>query len=70
MADRLTKDEHNGRRELIRKHGNASIAALRRAYGRSFAPGMPADEKLGDVIHQLDERSLIKLAREDRPTGG
>jgi hypothetical protein len=51
-------------RELIRKHGNASISALRRAYGRYFAPGMPDTEKLADVIHQLDERSIAKLGRE------
>jgi hypothetical protein len=54
------------KRELIRKHGDASISALRRAYGRYFAPGMPETEKLADVIHQLDERSIAKLGRESR----
>lgn len=53
-------------RELTKKHGKTLISALRKAYGRSFAPGMPDNEKLIDVIHQLDERSLSKLARNNR----
>jgi hypothetical protein len=56
---------HNKYRELLKGHGNSLISALRETYGRSFAPGMPPHEKLNDVIHQLDERSLSKLARDD-----
>jgi hypothetical protein len=48
--------------ELVKKHGKAPISALRKSFGKSFAPGMPDDEKLVDVIDQLDERSLLKLA--------
>jgi len=55
-------------RELAKKHGKIRISALRKAYGRSFALGMPDNEKLIDVIHQLDERSLSKLARNDSRT--
>jgi hypothetical protein len=56
---------HSKYRELLKRHGNSLISALRKTYGRSFAPGMPPHEKLNDVIHQLDERSLSKLARDD-----
>jgi len=66
VAQGLAKGERDKKRELIRKHGNASISAVRRAYGRSFALGMPDGEKLADVIHQLDERSIAKLGCEDR----
>jgi hypothetical protein len=55
-------------RKLAKKHGNIRISALRKAYGRSFALGMPDNEKLIDVIYQLDERSLSKLARNDSRT--
>ncbi|GEM_PF-6659586 len=47
--------------ELAKKHGKILISALRKTHGKSFALGMGADEKLIDVIHQLDERSLSKL---------
>jgi hypothetical protein len=69
MTHSLVKNEHDRRRELIKKHGNASISTLRRTYGKSFAPGMPESEKLSDVIHQLDKRSLLKLARESHDLG-
>lgn len=70
MADGLIKADQDRRSELVRKHGNTSVSALRRALGRSFALGMPDHEKLSDVIHQLDERSLVKLARESRRARG
>ncbi len=53
--------EADKNRALLKKHRNTPISALREIYGRSFAPGMPDNEKLIDVIHQLDERSLSKL---------
>ena len=55
-------------RAVLKKHRNAPMSELRKVYGRSFAPGMPDNEKLIDVIHQLDERSLSKLAGEDHRT--
>jgi hypothetical protein len=51
--------DKNGK--LAKKHGKVLISALRKTYGTAFALGMGADEKLIDVIHQLDERSLSKL---------
>jgi hypothetical protein len=52
--------------KLVKEHGKTLISALRKIHGRSFALGMPGNNKLTDVIHQLDERSLAKLAREAR----
>ncbi len=51
--------DRNG--ELAKKHGKTLLSALRKTHGKNFALGMGADEKLIDVIHQLDERSLSKL---------
>jgi hypothetical protein len=53
-----------GNGELAKKHGKTLISALRKTYGTAFALGMPDNLKLIDVIHQLDERSLSKLARD------
>jgi hypothetical protein len=44
-----------------RKHGNTLIRTLRRTYGAHFAEGCRDDEKLGDVLHKMDEPSLSKL---------
>lgn len=66
MARTGLGNDLNRNRELAKRHGGALISALRRTYGRSFAPGMPENERLMDVIHQLDERSLSKLDRDNR----
>ena len=50
--------------QIARKHGNALIATLRQTYGGSFASDFPADAKLIDVLHQLDEPSLTKLVHD------
>lgn len=48
--------------EIARKHGNTLISSLRKIYGKNFAPGVADDETLKDVLHELDEPSLSKLA--------
>jgi hypothetical protein len=53
--------DRNG--ELAKKHGKILISALRKTCGTAFALGMPDNEKLIDVIHQLDRSSLSKLAK-------
>jgi hypothetical protein len=47
--------------EISKKHGNTLISTLRQTYGAGFAPGRSGDEKLGDVLHDLDEPSLTHL---------
>ena len=47
--------------QIARKHGNTLISTLRQTYGQHFAPDFPADAKLVDVLHQLDEPSLTHL---------
>jgi hypothetical protein len=46
---------------ISKKHGNTLISTLRRTYGAAFAPGRSGDEKLADVLHDLDEPSLRHL---------
>jgi hypothetical protein len=53
---------------IRRKHGNTLIRTLRKSYGDHFAEGCPDDEKLGDVLHKMDEPSLRKLLN-DRERG-
>jgi hypothetical protein len=50
--------------QIARKHGNALIATLRQTYGANFASEFPADAKLIDVLHQLDEPSLTQLVHD------
>ena len=47
--------------EIGKKHGNTLISTLRQTYGAGFAPGRSGDEKLSDVLHDLDEPSLTHL---------
>ena len=51
-----------------RKHGDTLIRTLRKTYGDNFAAGCRDDEKLGDVLHKMDTRSLGKLLH-DRVRG-
>lgn len=53
---------------ISRKHGNTPIRTLRKSYGDHFAEGCRDDEKLGDVMHKMDEPSLSKLL-DDREHG-
>jgi hypothetical protein len=50
--------------ELSRKHGNTLIGTLRTHYGLDFAAGCSESDRLTDVLDQLDEGSLNKLARD------
>ncbi len=50
--------------EISKKHGNTLISTLRQTYGAGFAPGRSGDEKLKDVLHDLDEPSLTHLVRD------
>lgn len=54
--------DKNGR--IARKHGNTLISTLRETYGAHFAPDCPADAKLIDVLHRLDEPSLTHLVHD------
>lgn len=51
--------DKNGR--ISKKHGNTLISTLRHTYGAGFAPGRSDDERLADVLHDLDEPSLSHL---------
>jgi hypothetical protein len=63
MTSRL--DRHRNKDGAIsRKHGNALVGTLRKMYGSSFAAGASDHEKLGRILHKLDETSLTKLVEE------
>ena len=58
-------DRHRDRNgEISRKHGNTLVSTLRRHYGASFARDCADNEKLSDVLHEMDEPSLGKLLRD------
>jgi hypothetical protein len=50
--------------EISRKHGNTLIRTLRRVYGGGFAQGAADDDRLDEVLANLDEHSLSQLARD------
>jgi hypothetical protein len=52
--------------EISKKHGNTLIRTLRQTYGDGFAPGRSGDEKLRDVLHDLEEPSLNHLIHDLR----
>ena len=52
--------------EIAKKHGNMLVSTLRQTYGAEFAPGRSGDEKLKDLLHDLDEPSLTHLIRDLR----
>jgi hypothetical protein len=52
--------------EIAKKHGNTLISTLRQTYGAGFAPGRSGDEKLKDLLHDLDEPSLTHLIHDLR----
>ena len=51
---------------IARKHGNALIGTLRQTYGQHFADGIADTEKLGDVLHRIDDHSVAQLVRGTR----
>jgi hypothetical protein len=54
--------------EISHKHGDTLIRTLRKVYGQSFAAGYPENEKLSEVIFQLNPTSVSQLRR-DHETG-
>lgn len=54
--------DRNG--EVSKKHGNTLFERLRRVYGPDFASQGWPNEKLGEVLHKLDEPSLSKLVHD------
>jgi hypothetical protein len=50
--------------QISKKHGNTLISTLRQTYGAGFAPGRSGEEKLKDVLHDLDEPSLTHLVHD------
>jgi hypothetical protein len=50
--------------EISRKHGNTLVSTLRQIYGPSFAPEAGAGEQLSEVLIEMDEPSLSKLAHD------
>jgi hypothetical protein len=54
--------------EISKKHGNTFVSTLRKSYGADFAKGCNDNERLGEVLHRLDEPSLSQLIH-DHGTG-
>jgi hypothetical protein len=54
----LDKRHRDRNGEISRKHENTQIKTLRKVYGPNFAHGCGDEEKLSDVLHKLDQRSL------------
>ena len=50
--------------EISRKHGNTMVRTLRTIYGSSFAKGARDDEKLSEVLAEMDEHFLSQLAQD------
>lgn len=50
--------------EVSRKHGNTLVRTLRKIYGPSFAKGARDDEKLSDVLAEMDDESLSQLVHD------
>jgi hypothetical protein len=57
-------DRHRNKDGEISRKRNALVGTLRKIYGSSFATGASDEEKLGDILHKLDESSLTKLVEE------
>lgn len=48
--------------EIRRTLGNTTILALRQIYGAGFAPNIPGELKVGEVLGRLDRSSIALLA--------
>jgi hypothetical protein len=57
-------EEENG--EIARRHGDMLVSTFRQTYGAGFAPGRSGDEKLKDLLHELNETSLTHLIHDVR----
>lgn len=51
---------------IARKHGDTLVSTPRQTYGAEFAPGRVGEEKLKDLLHELDEPSLAHLIHDVR----
>ena len=60
----LDKRHRDKNGEISRKHANTLIGTLRKYYGGHFASGCTENDRLGTVLHKLDESSLTKLIRD------
>jgi hypothetical protein len=49
--------------EIRRRLGTTLVFNLRQAYGAGFAPGIPADVRVGDVLARLDKPSFSQVLR-------
>ena len=47
--------------EVSQKHGNTLIGTMRKTYGQHFATRCDDAEKVSDVLHRMDEQSLMEL---------
>ena len=47
--------------EIGRQHGDTMVLTLRSIYGAGFAPDCQPTAMLSDVLHELDEPSLVRL---------
>ena len=54
--------------EITNKHGDVTVATLRKIYGKNFAAGHADELKLAQVILQLNPTSLGQIQR-DHDTG-
>ena len=64
MAIDARHRDKNG--EVSRKHGHTLISTLRKSYGPNFAKGCDGHEKLGDVLHKVEEQPLTHLIHDMR----
>jgi len=68
MKHALDERHHNKDDEISHKHGNTSLATLRKIYGKYFAAGHPDTAPLSEILLKLNETSLSQLRR-DYETG-
>jgi hypothetical protein len=66
MAQGLHNRHRDKNGEISRKHGNTLVGTLRKIYGTGFAFGARDDEKLSDILHQMDQYSLSQLAKDHK----
>jgi hypothetical protein len=57
------KHQNEAANELALRYGSISVGSLRKLYG-SFAPHCADDEKLSEVLADLDGASLTQLIRD------
>lgn len=53
--------DQNG--QIDRKHGNTRVDTLRQTYGPGFAPGVPGDTQLQNLLDRAGADSLSQYLR-------